>query len=54
MAWAGERARASGGGSPSGGQRTVKVSVLHEKGELIAQAVTQISKEIQQMCAITE
>ena len=38
----------------SGGQRTVKVSVLHEKGDLIAQAVTQISKEIQQMCAITE
>ena len=38
----------------SGGQRTVKVSVLHEKGDIIAQAVTQISKEIQQMCAITE
>ena len=38
----------------SGGQRTVKVSVLHEKGDLIAQAVTQISKEIRQMCAITE
>jgi len=54
VAWAGERARASDGGSPSGGQRTVKVSVLHEKGDLIAQAVTQISKEIQQMCAITE
>ena len=54
MAWAVERARASDGGSPSGGQRTVKVSGLHEKGELIAQTVTQISQEIQQMCAITE
>jgi hypothetical protein len=27
----------------SGGQRTVKVSILHEKGDLIAQAVTQIT-----------
>jgi hypothetical protein len=33
----------------SGGQRTVKVSVLHEKGELIATAVTQISKELHQI-----
>ena len=38
----------------SGGQRTVKVSVLHEKGDLIAQAVTQISKELHQIRAITE
>jgi len=38
----------------SGGQRTVKVSVLHEKGDVIAQAVTQISKELHLICAITE
>lgn len=38
----------------SGGQRTVKVSVVHEKGDLIAQAVTQISKELHQIHAITE
>ncbi len=38
----------------SGGQRTVKVSVLYEKGDLIAQAVTQISKELHQIRAITE
>ena len=38
----------------SGGQRTVKVSVLHEKGDLIAQAVTQISKELHQIRTITE
>jgi len=30
----------------SSGQRTVKVSMLHEKGEVIAQAVTRISKEL--------
>ena len=38
----------------SGGRRTVKVSVLHEKGELIAHAVTRISNELQQIRAITE
>lgn len=38
----------------SGGQRTVKVSVLHEKGDLIAQAVTQISKELHQIRVTTE
>ena len=38
----------------SGGQRTVKVSVLHEKGDPIAQAVTQISTELHQIRAITE
>lgn len=38
----------------SGGQRRVKVSVLHEKGDQIAQAVTTISKELHLICAITE
>jgi hypothetical protein len=38
----------------SGGQRTVRVSLLHEKGDLIAQAVTLISKQLQQMRLITE
>ena len=38
----------------SGGQRTVKVSILHEKGDVIAKAVTQISKELHQIRAITE
>lgn len=38
----------------SGGQRTVKVSVLHEKSDVIARAVTEISKEIHLMSAITE
>jgi hypothetical protein len=38
----------------SGGRRTVKVSVLHEKGELIAQAVTRISNELHRIRAITE
>jgi hypothetical protein len=38
----------------SGGQRTVKVSILHEKGDVIAKAFTQISKEIHQIRAITE
>ena len=38
----------------SGGQRTVKVSVLHERGDLIAHAVTLISKELQDIRAITE
>ena len=38
----------------SGGQKTVKVSVLHEKGDLIAQAVTRTSNELHQIRAITE
>lgn len=38
----------------SGGQRTVKVSVLHENGDGIARAVTLISKELHQIRAITE
>ncbi len=38
----------------SGGQRTVKVSILHERGDLITQAVTLISKELQDMKANTE
>ena len=38
----------------SGGQRTVKVSVLHEKGHLIAHAVTRTSKELHHIRAITE
>ncbi len=38
----------------SGGRRTVKVSVLHERGDLIAQAVTRISNELHRIRAITE
>jgi hypothetical protein len=38
----------------SGGQRTVKVRILHEKGDVIAQAVTRISKELHQIRSITE
>jgi len=38
----------------SGGQRTVKVSILHEKQDCITRAVTQISKELQQIRSITE
>jgi hypothetical protein len=38
----------------SSGQRTVKVSILHEKGSHIANAVTLISKELRQIHAITE
>jgi len=38
----------------SGGRRTVKVSLVHEKGDLIAQAVTRISNELHQIRAITE
>lgn len=38
----------------SGGRRTVRVSVLHEKGDLIAQAVTRISNELHHIRAITE
>jgi hypothetical protein len=38
----------------SGGHRTVRVSVLHEKGTEIISAVTRISNEIQQILLITE
>ena len=38
----------------SGGRRTVRVSVLHEKGVEITNAVTRISNEIQQIVLITE
>ena len=38
----------------SGGQRTVRVSLLHEKGDIIARAVTLISGQLQQMRRITE
>jgi hypothetical protein len=38
----------------SGGRRTVKVSVLHEKGDLIAQVVTRTSNELHHIRAITE
>ena len=38
----------------SGGRSTVRVSVLHEKGDLIATAVTLVSKELHSIRAITE
>jgi hypothetical protein len=38
----------------SGGRRTVRVSLVHEKGDDIARAVTQISNELQQILFITE
>lgn len=38
----------------SGGRRTVKVSVRHERGDLIAQAVTSTSNELHRIRAITE
>ncbi|MDB6135083.1 MAG: transposase [Verrucomicrobiales bacterium] len=38
----------------SGGQRTVKVSILHEKGDIIAQAIAAISNELCHIRAITE
>ena len=38
----------------SGGQRTVRVSLLHEEGDIIARAVTLISSQLQQMRRITE
>ena len=38
----------------SDGQRTVKVSILREKGDVIPKAVPQISKELHQLRAITE
>ncbi len=38
----------------SGGQRKIKVSLLHEKGEIIARAVTLISSQLHQMMRIAE
>ena len=38
----------------SGGQRKVKVSLLHENGEMIAQAVTLISRQLHAMMRIAE
>jgi hypothetical protein len=38
----------------SGGQRRVRVSILHEKGDVIARAVTLISNELQRIGRITE
>jgi hypothetical protein len=38
----------------SDGRRTVKVSVLHEKGGFIAEAVTRITNELHHIRAITE
>ena len=38
----------------SAGQRKVKVSLLHEKGDVIVQAVTLISNELHRMLAIAE
>ena len=38
----------------SGGQRKVKVSLLHEKGDVIARAVTLISSQLHEMMRIAE
>jgi len=38
----------------SGGRRTVRVSILHEKDDAIARAVTLISNELHHIRAITE
>lgn len=38
----------------SGGQRTVKAGILHEKGDRIAHAVTRISNELHHIRSITE
>ena len=38
----------------SGGQRRVKVSLVHEKGSVIAHAVTRISNELRRILSITE
>lgn len=38
----------------SGGQRTVRVSLVHEKGDVIAHAVTRISSQLHQFHAIAE
>jgi hypothetical protein len=37
-----------------GNQKRIKISLLHEKGDVIAKAVTAISKEISSIAAITE
>ena len=38
----------------SGGQKCIKVSLLHEKGGVIARAITAISKELSRLAATTE
>ena len=38
----------------SGGQRKIKVSLIHEKGDVIAQAVTLISSQLHAMMRIAE
>ena len=38
----------------SGGQRKVKISILHEKGDIIARAVTLISSQLHAMMSIAE
>ena len=38
----------------SAGHRTVKVSLVHDKADLIAAAVTLVSNELQKIVAITE
>jgi hypothetical protein len=38
----------------SAGRRSVKVSLVHEKGEVMAQAVTRISNELQHIARITQ
>jgi hypothetical protein len=38
----------------SGGRRTVRVSLLHEKGDVIAKAVTLISSQLQRMQVISD
>ena len=37
-----------------GNQKRIKISLLHEKGDVIVKAVTAISKEISALVAITE
>jgi hypothetical protein len=38
----------------SGDQRTVKISILGEEGDVIAKGVTEISRELHQIRAVTE
>jgi hypothetical protein len=38
----------------SGGQRKIKISILHEKGELIVRAVGRISRQLQEFMRIAE
>jgi hypothetical protein len=38
----------------SGGQRTVKVSIVHEKGDVIAGAVSAVSNELQPVRSVPE